>query len=265
MRCLISGSEQPSYQAGDRRWKLSAQLHINHHHHHENIAKSKTKSSVLLKPTKHLQQGIRERIPNNSSRSSNCGKVVVWLSQSYRYQHQFQNQHQFSQVLSKILISHSHTIQATKASVSKGWRIELLSIAEIIQITGHSGHHCFGFGVDALELIMQCKANAQQSRNEYRLPAHWRTCAHIVARGSQWTHRLRQNWQKFTHFLAACNFYRLACTAANKYLNAIINKCERVGKTKKRRVEVEFMEGAKCIWAWGRFLGADCRWRWVKW
>ena len=186
MRCLISGSEQPSYQAGDRRWKLSAQLHINHHHHHENIAKSKTKIWVPSpkKPPKHLQQGIREPIPNNSSPSSNCGVVVVWLSQSFRYQHQFQNQHQFSQVLSKILISHSHTIQATKASVSKGWRIELLSIAEIIQITGHSGHHCFGFGVDALELIMQCKANAQQSRNEYRLPAHyWRT-AHIVARTS---------------------------------------------------------------------------------
>ena len=64
-------------------------------------------------------------------------------------------------------------------------------------------------------------------------------------------------------FLLLATFTDLPAPA-NKYLNAIINKCERVGKTKKRRVEVEFMEGAKCIWAWGRFLGADCRWRWVK-
>ena len=187
---------------------------------------SKTKIWVPSpkKQPKHLQQGIREPIQTIPVDPQTVEKLSVC---------QFQNQHQFSQVLSKILISHSHTIQATKASVSKGWRIELLSTAHIIQITGrgHSGHHCFGFGVDALELIMQCKANAQQSRNEYRLPAHWRT-AHIVASAPQWTHHWlrRQNWQKFTNFLAACNFYRLACTAANKYLNAIINKCERVGK-----------------------------------
>ena len=81
MRCLISGSEQPPYQAGDRWWKLSAQLPINHHHHHKNIAKSKTKIWVPSpkKQPKHLQQGIHEPIPNNSSRSSNCGKAV-WLS-----------------------------------------------------------------------------------------------------------------------------------------------------------------------------------------
>ena len=72
--------------------------------------------------------------------------------------------------------------------MSKLCRIQLLSIAQSIQITGHSDHHCFGFGVDALELIMQCKANAQQSRNEYRLPAHRRT-AHIAARGRNGSRR----------------------------------------------------------------------------
>ena len=135
-----------------------------------------------------------------------------------------------------------------------------MSIAQNFQITGHSGHYCFGFGVDALELIMQCKANAQQSRNEYRLPAHyWRT-AHVV---DEPTTGLGRTGKSSPIFLLLATFTDLPAPA-NKYLNAIINKCERVGKTKKRRVEVEFMEGAKCIWAWGRFLGADCRWRWVK-
>ena len=107
---------------------------------------------------------------------------------------------------------------------------------------------------------MQCKANAQQSRNEYRLPAHyWRT-AHIV---DEPTTGLNRTGKSSPIFLLLATFTDLPA-AGNKYLNAIINKCERVGKTKKRRVEVEFMEGAKCIWAWGRFLGADCRWRWVK-
>ena len=49
--------------------------------------------------------------------------------------------------------------------------------------------------------------------------------------------------------------------AANKYLNAIIkfNCKKKVRNGDKQRVEVEFMEAAKCIFAWGRFLGSDCR------
>ena len=107
MRCLISGSEQPSYQAGDRRGKLSAQLHINHHHHHENFAKrvecfcQRNSLNIYNKVFASRFQTIPVD-PQTVEKLSDC---------------QFQNQHQFSQVLSKILISHSHTIQATKESV----------------------------------------------------------------------------------------------------------------------------------------------------
>ena len=88
-------------------------------------------------------------------------------------------------------------------------------------------------------------------------------CQHIIGALHILLRVLRQNYKSSPIFLLLATFTDLPAPA-NKYLNAIINKCERVGKTKKRRVEVEFMEGAKCIWAWGRFLGADCRWRWVK-
>ena len=71
---------------------------------------------------------------------------------------------------------------------------------------------------------MQCKANAQQSCNEYRLPAHWRT-ALIVDEPTG----LGRTGKSSPIFLLLATFTDLPAPA-NKYLKAIINKCERVGK-----------------------------------
>ena len=88
---------------------------------------------------------------------------------------------------------------------------------------------------------MQCKANAQQSRNEYRLPAHyWRT-AHIVDEPTTGSGRTGKS---SPIFLLLATFTDLPAPA-NKYLNAIINKGR--GQKKNRL----FLEKSPELWVGG--------------